>query len=168
LIADPTAFVARASADVTFRPIPIVSFSLQPRGQYAPHALLSYEQFSAGNYTIGRGFDPGTLLGDSGLGVRGEVAVGSMVPRSRKDIAIQGYGFIDAAWAWNHDRTSTVNYPEKLQSGGGGIRAAFGDRFQADASVAVPFGAAGLQTRRGDTRFLISLTAKLLPWGRNR
>lgn len=167
LIADPTAFVARASGDVTFRPIPIVGFSLQPRGQYAPHSLLNYEQFSAGNYTIGRGFDPGTLLGDSGVGIRGEIRVGSMVPRSRKDVAIQGYGFVDAAWAWDHDPTSTVRYPEKLQSGGGGIRAAFGDRFQADAGVAVPFRAAGLQTRSGDTRFLISLTAKLLPWGRN-
>jgi hemolysin activation/secretion protein len=167
LVADPTAFVMRASMDVTIRPIPMVGFSLQPRGQYSPHALLSYEQFSAGNYTIGRGFDPGTLLGDSGLGIRGEVTVGSMVPRSRKDLAIQGYGFIDAAWAWDHDPTSTVRYPEKLQSGGGGIRAAFGDRFQADAGIAVPFRAAGLQTVRGDTRFLISLTAKLLPWGRH-
>ncbi|WP_293883143.1 ShlB/FhaC/HecB family hemolysin secretion/activation protein [Sphingomonas sp.] len=167
LIADPTAFVVRGSADVTFRPFPIISFSLQPRGQYSPHALLSYEQFSAGNYTIGRGFDPGTLLGDSGVGVRGEVTVGSMVPRSRNDLAIQGYGFIDAAWTWDRDPNSSVRYPEKLQSGGGGVRLAFGDRFQADAGVATPFRAAGLQTRRGDTRFLISLTAKLLPWGRN-
>ncbi|CAN5280361.1 POTRA domain-containing protein [soil metagenome] len=167
LIADPTAFVVRGSANATFRPFPIISFSLQPRAQYAPHSLLSYEQFSAGNYTIGRGFDPGTLLGDSGVGLRGEATVGSMVPHSRKDLALQGYGFIDAAWAWSHDNGPGVRDPEKLQSAGGGVRAAFGDRFQVDAGVAVPFRAAGLQTRRGDTRFLISFTAKLLPWGRN-
>jgi hemolysin activation/secretion protein len=167
IIADPSAFVMRGSANVTFRPIPLIGFSLQPRAQYAPHALLSYEQFSAGNYTIGRGFDPGTLLGDSGVGVRGEITVGSMVPRSRKDLAIQAYGFIDAAWAWDHDPTSPIRYPEKLQSGGGGARVAFGDRFQADAGIAVPFRAAGLQIQRGDTRFLVSLTAKLLPWGRH-
>jgi hemolysin activation/secretion protein len=167
VIADPSAFVVHGSANITFRPIPLISFSLQPRAQYAPHALLSYEQFSAGNYTIGRGFDPGTLLGDSGVGVRGEITVGSLVSRSRKDLALQAYGFVDAAWAWDHDPTSPIRYPEKLQSAGGGARIAFGDRFQADAGLAVPFRAAGLQTRRGDTRFLVSLTAKLLPWGRH-
>lgn len=164
-VADPTAFVSRVTADATFRPYPILAFNLKSRAQYAPNPLLSYEQFSAGNYTIGRGFDPGTLIGDSGTAVRGEIAVGSMVPHSRTDLAVQAYGFIDAAWVWNHEHAANVGDLDRLQSSGGGLRAAFGDRFQADAGFAIPFRAAGLQTQRGDTRFLISLTAKLLPWG---
>ncbi len=166
LTADPTAFVARASATIEYRPIPLLAFVLQPRAQYAPSTVLSYEQFSVGNYTIGRGFDPGTLIGDSGIGVHGEIAYGSLVPATRKDLAVQAYAFIDGAWIWNHDVTPGVRDPQKLQSAGGGVRAAFGDRFQLDAGFASPFRAAGLQLVRGDTRVLVSLTVKLLPWRR--
>ena len=166
LTADPSSFVVRASAVVEFRPIPIIGFSLAPRAQYSPSTLLSYEQFSAGNYTVGRGFDPGTLIGDSGVGVRGEVTVGTLIPSSRKSFAWQGYGFVDAAWVWSHDTLPGLSDPQKLQSAGGGVRVAFGDRFLFDAGVAVPFAAAGLQTARGDTRVLVSLTARLFPYDR--
>ncbi|CAM3059628.1 Hemin transporter [Sphingomonas antarctica] len=161
---DPTAFVGRISAVAEFRPIPRLTFSLQPRAQYAPHALFSYEEFSAGNYTVGRGFDPGTIIGDSGVGFRSEIAYGSLIPRSAKSFAVQGYGFFDAAWVWNKDSASNGLDPEKLQSAGGGVRVAFGDRFQVDGTAAVPLRRAGLQTRRGDTRFLLTLTTRLLPW----
>lgn len=166
LTGDSTAFVARAEALAEVRPLPMLAFRLVGRVQYSPSALLSYEQFSAGNYTIGRGFDPGTLTGDSGIGVRGEIAYGSLVPSTRRDLAWQGYGFIDAAWVWVDDPVPGTANPQKLQSAGGGIRAAFGDRFQLDGGFAIPFRAAGLQTRRGDARVLISLTVKLLPWRR--
>lgn len=163
LTANPSAFVVRTNALAEFRPIPVLGFSVAGRAQYSPSSLLSYEQFSAGNYTIGRGFDPGTLIGDSGVGVRGEVTLGSLLPKSRQSFAFQGYGFIDAAWVWNHDLVPGVTDPQKLQSAGGGLRVGFGDRFVLDAGIAVPFAAAGLQTQRGDTRFLVSLTTRLFP-----
>ena len=166
LTADPSSFVLRLGAVGEFRPIPNIGFSLAPRLQYSPSVLLSYEQFSAGNYTVGRGFDPGTLIGDSGVGVRGEVTVGTLIPTSRKSFAWQGYGFIDAAWVWNYDVLPGLANPQKLQSAGGGVRVAFGDRFLFDAGVAVPFAAAGLQTARGDTRVLVSLTTRLFPYDR--
>lgn len=161
---DPTAFVGRVYGVAEFRPIPKITFSLQPRAQYAPHALLSYEEFSAGNYTIGRGYDPGTIIGDSGFGLRSEIAYGSLVPRTARSIAWQAYGFFDAAWIWNKDSASNGIDPEKLQSAGGGGRVVFGDRFQVDGTVAVPLRRAGIQTSRGDTRFLLTLTTRLLPW----
>jgi hemolysin activation/secretion protein len=164
LTADPSSFVGRASGYLEFRPVPMLGFSLAPRGQYAPATLLSYEQFSAGNYTVGRGFDPGTLTGDSGFGVRSEITVGSLVPTSRKDATLQGYAFLDAVWVWNRDRAPGTSNPQRLQSAGGGVRLAFGDRFLLDAGVALPFAAAGLQTVRGDPRVLISLTTRLFPW----
>ncbi len=166
LNADPTAFVVRGAARIEYRPIAPLAFILEPRAQYSPSSLLSYEQFSAGNYTIGRGFDPGTLIGDSGFGVRGEITFGSLTPATRKDLAWQAYAFIDGAWVWADTPDPGVANPQKLQSAGGGVRAAFGDRFQLDAGFAVPFRAAGLQTARGDARILVSLTVKLLPWRR--
>lgn len=165
LEADTTAFVVRAAANLEFRPIPILAFALRPRAQYAPHPLLSYEEMSAGNFTVGRGYDPGTLTGDSGAGVAGEVRLGSLVPSSNRDIALQGFGFVDSAWLWNND-SGTPNDPQHLISVGGGLRAAWGDRFNLDAGLAVPLKRVGLQTRRGDVRFLVNLTMRLVPWNR--
>lgn len=168
---DPSAFVVRGQAYAEFRPLPLLGFSIQPRFQYAPHALLSYEEFSAGNYTIGRGFDPGTLIGDSGFGVRGEATYGSQIPQSRDGLALQGYAFVDAAWVSNKDSSSNGFDPQKLQSAGGGVRAVWGDRFRLDAGVAVPwhdvFSTAGTRVERGgNARALVTLTVKLLPWRR--
>lgn len=163
--ADTTAFVARAQSYLEFRPVPIFAISVSPRVQYAPHALLSYEEFSAGNFTVGRGYDPGTITGDSGIGIASEFRLGSLVPKSNKDTAIQGYAFFDTAWVWNKD-PGTPNDPQKLYSVGGGVRAAIGDRFNLDVGGAVPLKRAGLQAKRGDVRFLINLTMRLLPWNR--
>ncbi len=162
--ADPTAFVARAAAYAEFRPAPILAFSIAPRLQYAPHALLSYEEFSAGNFTVGRGYDPGTLIGDSGVGISGEVRLGTLVPKSVRSTAFQGYGFVDAAWVWNEDSAFNGLDPQKLVSAGGGVRMAYGDRINFDLGVAAPLKRAGLLARKPDVRVLFNVTVKLLPW----
>jgi hemolysin activation/secretion protein len=164
---DPTAFVARAAAYAEFRPIPNIAFSLSPRAQYSPKALFSYEEFSTGNFTVGRGYDPGSLIGDSGVGLASEVRVGSLVPRSIKSTAFQAYGFFDAAWVWNKDTAfPPINDPQKLYSAGGGVRMAYGDRINLDLGAAFPLKRVGTQTERGDVRVLLNLSVKLLPWRR--
>lgn len=166
LEADTTAFVGRASLYGEVRPVPLVALAVNARAQYAPNPLLSYEEFSAGNYTIGRGYDPGIIIGDSGLGLSGELRYGSLVPNSAKDLAWQAYAYTDSAWVWNKDKLNPINDPQKLVSAGGGFRLAYGDRFLLDAGAAVPLKRAGLQAKRGDVRFLVNLTVKLLPWKR--
>jgi hemolysin activation/secretion protein len=161
---DPTAFVARYSGYAEFRPTPLIAFSLSPRVQYASRPLFSYEEFSAGNFTVGRGYDPGVLTGDSGVGVSSEVRYGSLVPRSIRDLAVQGYTFLDAAFTWNKDRSAPPGDPQKLYSAGGGLRFAYGDRVRLDLAAAFPLKRAGLQTERADMRVLANLTIKLLPW----
>jgi hemolysin activation/secretion protein len=161
---DPTAFVARYSGYAEFRPTPLIGFSLSPRVQYASRPLFSYEEFSAGNFTVGRGYDPGVLTGDSGVGVSSEVRYGSLVPKSIRDLAVQGYGFFDAAFTWNKDRSAAPGDPQKLYSAGGGLRFAYGDRIRLDLAAAVPLKRVGLQTERSDVRVLANLTIKILPW----
>ena len=163
---DPTAFVARGSAYLEYRLSPRFALSIAPRAQYAPHALLSYEQFSAGTYTIGRGFDPGTILGDSGLGIAAEAKFGTLVPRSVTALALQPYAFFDAARVWNKDSAFDGAPPQRLYSAGGGLRAAWGNRGRLDLVAAVPLNTAGFQTKRDDVRVLASITLKLLPWNR--
>ena len=163
---DPTAFVARYVGFLEYRPTPKFTLAVSPRAQWAPDPLLSYEEFSAGNYTAGRGYDPGVLIGDSGLGAQIEARIGSMVPRTRDSFAVQPYAFFDAAVIWNEDFQLVDPDPQELYSVGGGVRAAFGDRARLDVGVAVPLKRAGFQTERGDVRVLVSLTAKLIPWSR--
>ena len=49
-------------------------------------------------------------------------------------------------------------------SAGVGVRAAYGNLFRLDATLAVPLQRTESQLRRGDTRFLITLTTRLWPW----
>lgn len=164
--ADPTALVLRASALAEYRPRPRLAVSIAPRVQWASGPLLNYEEFSAGNYTVGRGYDPGALVGDRGIGVQAEVKIGSLLPRGQNAAAIQPFGFFDAAWIWNDDRLFPPypRNPERLYSAGAGVRAAWAHHARLEAYAAVPLTRIANQTGRGDIRFLVSLTVKLLPW----
>ncbi|MEO7411256.1 MAG: POTRA domain-containing protein, partial [Sphingomicrobium sp.] len=52
--ADPTTGLIRGSAIAEYRPVPNFTIAVGARGQYASRSLPSYEQFAAGNYSIGR------------------------------------------------------------------------------------------------------------------
>ena len=160
---DATAFVVRGSGYGEFRPIRKLTFALGVRGQYSHRPLLSFEEYSAGNYTIGRGYDPGTLLGDRGIGFQAEIRAGSIYPRSPKSVGIEGYAFFDHARIGNRDRLFTDDSSRKLSSVGVGARASW-NRFFLDAAVAVPLTKVGLENKKPDPRFLVSLTTRLWPW----
>jgi len=145
------------------RPIPKLTLALGIRAQYAWKPLPSFEEFSAGNYTAGRGYDPGALLGDMGFGSQAEIRYGSKIPASARRPAIEGYAFWDHALVRNRDVLTVVAGSEHLNSVGGGARVNF-DRFALDASVAVPLTRVGIDDKRPDPRFLLSLTTRLWPW----
>jgi hemolysin activation/secretion protein len=158
------ATVLRYTFNGEVRPVPRLTFALGARGQYAWKPLLSFEEFSAGNYTAGRGYDPGTLLGDRGFGTQAEVRVGSRIPKTARSAAVEGYAFWDHAEVRNSDIIpATVGQPDELDSVGGGARINF-DRFALDATVAVPLTRVGPDNVRPDPRVLVSLTSRLFPW----
>ncbi|MFB9051398.1 ShlB/FhaC/HecB family hemolysin secretion/activation protein [Sphingobium indicum] len=163
---DPSAFVLRASAQAEYRPTPNVAFALSPRAQYSPDVLLSYEQMSAGNYTTGRGYDPGVITGDSGVGVAAELRYGRIAPREPGAVALQPFVFFDAAWMWHRSANFAGLDPQKLYSAGGGLRATWDNHARLDLTLATPLRKAGFQTERGGTRLLLSLTTQILPWRR--
>ena len=162
--ADPTATLVRFEGYGEFRPRPKLTFALGVRTQFTGDPLLSFEEYSAGNYTVGRGYDPGTILGDSGAGFQAEVRIGSIAPVARNDLAVQPYAFFDAAWVWNKDPSQSGTNPQDLSSVGAGVRTDWGNRLRSDLFLAVPLERAGLQTKRGDVRLLFTITARLLPW----
>ncbi|WP_129794517.1 ShlB/FhaC/HecB family hemolysin secretion/activation protein [Sphingosinicella sp. CPCC 101087] len=161
IFADPTATLVRYAGAAEFRPVPAVTIAVEARAQYSARPLLAFEEFSAGNFTIGRGYDPGAILGDSGIGSSIELRLGRLAPMTRNDLAVQPYVFVDVARVWNEDPGVAG---DRLASAGGGLRALWGDRVQADMTVAIPLERVGLQADRGDVRFLFTLTTKLLPW----
>ena len=162
--ATSSGFVLRANGEFDYRPLRKLTFAVMPRAQYSPDALLSYEQISGGNYTIGRGYDPGAIIGDSGVGVRSEVRVGSLVPKTPGASAFQPYAFFDAAWVWTHNQVAGVPNPQRLYSIGGGLRATLFEAVRVDGTVAVPLRDEVGQPVKGDTRFLINLSIQLAPW----
>lgn len=160
---DPTAFVIRGQAKLDYRPTPLLAFTLKPRFQYSPDALFSYEEISGGNYTTGRGYDPGTIIGDSGYGLQSEVSYGSLIPDSPDGIAWQPYVYFDLMGVWNKNIPGD---PQKIYSAGGGIRATIGRQASLDVMAVVPLKRGPLQTRRDSARALMTLTIQLAPWRR--
>ncbi len=156
----PDAFLVRANAQAEWRPHKLFTLSVAPRAQWSNDPLLAYEEFSAGNFTVGRGFDPGTIIGDSGIGVATELRYGSMVPANRKSVSLQPFVFFDAAWVWNRDSAFNGLNPQKLYSTGGGIRLAYAGLGRLDVTVAAPLNRAGFLTKKPDPRILISLTTQ--------
>ena len=157
------ATVLRYTGYGEFRPVPKLTLALGARLQYAWKPLLSFEEFSAGNYTVGRGYDPGALLGDRGFGTQAEIRFGSRTPRTARSAAVEAYAFWDHASVKNLDKLFLVAGSTHLNSIGGGARISF-DRFALDAAVAVPLTRVGIDDRRPPVRFLVSLTTRLWPW----
>lgn len=137
--------------------------TLEPRAQHAFSPVLAFEEFTTGNYTVGRGYDPGALTGESGVGLRSELRGPRLTFGSGNAFQLQPYGFYDSARVWNRGIAGSAS----LYSVGGGLRGTISDRLNLDAALAVPLKDAGLLGQKGDVRFLITLTARLLPWRTN-
>ncbi len=139
----------------------LFSVSTTVQGQWASGPLLSFEEFSVGNLTIGRGYDPGVTAGDKAIGVRVE-------PRMQLPIqsrfGIQAFGFYDAVRIWNED-VFTTERDRQLQSWGGGMRATLPGLMSLEAVYARPddpeLNLPG--ARRASDRLLLSLTAQFAP-----
>jgi hemolysin activation/secretion protein len=162
--ADPTAFVARLQGTFEYRPLPHLTLAAAPVLQLADSPLLSYEQISFGNYTIGRGLDPGVVLGDDGIGTSIELRYGSLFPRKRDGFAFEPFVFLDYAKAWIHDHGLNPD-PRDVLTAGAGVRGRWGDHVDFGVTFAAPLQRAGYQAKRGPARLLFTITARLLPWG---
>ena len=132
--------------------------------QIAFDPVPAFEEFSAGDYTIGRGFDPGVISGDSGIGTSVELRGPGVLVGGVKGLNLHPYMFADGVQIWNLNAAGPAR---GLLSLGGGVRAEFADRVVFDANVAVPadvpIDTTGLRADRR-VRFLLTMTARLLPW----
>jgi hemolysin activation/secretion protein len=170
--ADSTATVIRFNGTGEIGIGDKLAVAISPRAQYGFDKLLSFEQFTAGNYTVGRGYDPSVVTGDSGVGVSVELRGPRLSPFRRTPVTIQPYAFGDAAWTWTRNSPiegvpgAHFEDARHLKSIGAGIRGELSDRAALDVGIAVPLEKVGLfgDWDKPGPRFMLSLTTRLLPW----
>lgn len=159
---NPGAFVVRGSARLDLMPLRGLTVQLAPRFQYSKDRLFSFEQLSAGNYTIGRGFDPGAAVGDRGYGIQTEVSVDEFSLSARSRTTLRPYGFVDTAWL--RERGGGVQRFQRVVSAGAGVRLNLGAFGHLDLTAAAPLSKLSGETKRRPARLLVAFTKTILPW----
>ena len=162
---DPTALVVRGLAWLDLMPLRGMTVQIAPRFQYSRDRLFSFEQLSAGNYTIGRGFDPGAAVGDKGYGIQTELSADEFSLSARSRTTLRPYAFVDAAWL--RDRGAGVQRSQRVVSAGAGVRLNLGLLGHLDLTAAIPLSTLSGEAGRRPARLLIAFTKTILPW-RNR
>lgn len=156
---DPTALVVQGELGGVAALSPIFSLALDAEGQWSDNPLLNFEEYSVGNYTIGRGYDPGAVTADRAIAVRPEVR--ARVLQSRRG-RVDLFGFYDNVWLWNLDRQSSED-GRRIASWGGGVRALLEPYFIAEATYARPEHRPQLLGPKPPERLLLSLTTLFSP-----
>jgi hemolysin activation/secretion protein len=119
--------------------------------------LLDYEQIALGDLTIGRGYDPGVVLGDSGVSDSTELRYGPI--QLHRLVAAQPYVFYDVGYI--HDNGVAVVKTRTLTSAGVGVFLRVANRFNVDIAYADPFQAPLPGQPRPTPRLLVNLTASV-------
>jgi hemolysin activation/secretion protein len=95
-----------------------MSFSATMNGQYGFRSLLTGEEISFGGSQVGRGYDPASITGDSGLGGAYELRYDLNAADFDAD-SLQVYAFYDIGKVWFHVGAA----PPFLDAAGVGARA---------------------------------------------
>lgn len=157
--ARPNAWSLLGEVNVTTPSFQTLRLDVTARGQHARDPLMAVEEFSFGNYTIVRGYDPGAATGDAAIAVAAEVAgLGYRPFNSRTHVEF--FGFFDIGEYWNRDRLAVHN--RTLASWGTGIRVNIDEYARAEFTYAEPLREPlGLNEGVPGPRVLFSLTTNV-------
>jgi hemolysin activation/secretion protein len=155
---DPEATVYKAAIEGQTPAVAYVSLLARGEFQYSSRALTAPDQYTVGNLTIGRGYQPGAALGDSAIATSFEVRVGPFKPAS--GIQVQPFAFIDAVRLYNHGPDPFT--ARILSSMGGGVRVQVAKALHVDLLYAVPqTPPLGLGEKRPSPAVLVNVTIGL-------
>lgn len=115
---DVTSFIVRGEAEFGAQTSTGLTASARVVGQWTDNPLLNFDEFSIGNLTIGRGYDPGSNSGDRAIGLAAEV---SQKVAQMKDFDLEAFVFYDVVQIENLDQ-GDIDPVRKLESVGGGVR----------------------------------------------
>ena len=136
------------------------SFAVTGNGQYALDPLITGEEILFGGSQIGRGYDPGGITGDSGLGGSFELRYDTHI--TDWDIsALEPYAFFDTAKVWSRARppaSGIVLLDNSVASAGLGARIWLPYNFYVDLEGARTFDAVpGSDSGKHATKFLTDI-----------
>ncbi len=158
---DPKAFVVRSNADAIVGLGSTFSLAVKMQSQWSSHPLLSYEEYSVGNLSIGRGYDPGANSADSAMALRAEFR--AHVHSKTDNVQGELFAFYDAVHLWNSDPNSTER-KRTLDSWGGGFRYTLPQHLVAEVMYAQPLDRAlSIDRKRPAGRVMFSLTTQFGP-----
>ena len=157
---DPTATVVTGDFEAAAGVSRTIQLYGRAMGQLSNKPLLNFQEFPIGNFTIGRGYDPGANSGDRAIGFRGEVR---LLGRDDPKLRAEAFVFADHVWVYNYDNPTEDG--RRLSSWGGGLRftvpgQAFFELMYArpqDPPLIIP------GARKPKDRILFSLTIQHLP-----
>jgi hemolysin activation/secretion protein len=89
------------------------------QGQYSPDRLITGEQVTFGGTQLGRGYDPGAITGDSGVGGSAELRYDFRFSDSWLQV-LEPYTYVDAAQTWYKPDPTLKD--QNIISAGGGLR----------------------------------------------
>ena len=116
---DPQARVMRFSAEGETFVAGTMRVYGRFEGQLASAALLAPEEFSVGNLSIGRGYDPGSAFGDNAAAFSVEARFGPY-PVGKTRFRASPFVFYDGVQYYNEDTVGTRDH--YMASAGGGFR----------------------------------------------
>lgn len=158
---DPGATILRANASVRWTPLGR-SAPGAPGGpwveltglvQWTDQTLLAYEQFQIGNFTVGRGYDPGAATGDRAYAGQAQAGWPIGVHGFGTKAVIEPFVFYDVARLEN-----LTSYTTDIASWGGGARAVLPWSLRLEVTGAVPLKAPIPNAPAPGARLLASLT----------
>jgi hemolysin activation/secretion protein len=153
----PDATVIRAEGEVGGRIAGPMIGKLILAWQHTDDPLLSYEEYSVGNLTVGRGYDPSVASGDRAVSASVEISTVPLLLRGGR-AAWRPYAFYDAAELTN---LGVGAGKLDLASAGVGVRAQVTSRVAVDLTWAKPFDSPFGVGDEPPSRVLISLSATL-------
>jgi hemolysin activation/secretion protein len=159
--AKPDAWVVRAQGGADIALSARLTGMIRAQAQYTGSALLPYEQMSLGGLTVGRGYDPATLLGDKGVSASTELRYGPV--QLHPKVVAAPYAFFDAGYVANNNAgVSGLAKDRTLKSVGAGVIFRVFSRANIEVTYAHPLDSAAPGAPKPGDRILIQLTASLL------
>ncbi|MBL8553216.1 MAG: ShlB/FhaC/HecB family hemolysin secretion/activation protein [Phenylobacterium sp.] len=153
--ARPSAWLVQGSASALAVVSPTAQLLARVEGQYSRQPLAAYEEYAVGSLTIGRGYDPAYVSGDSALAASIELRAGPYQPAA--GWAFSPYAFFDVARTWDRD---TGGRADTLSSVGVGFQSPVRGRWLLDVGYARPLAKRALDGARPPGRLLVNLTAR--------
>jgi hemolysin activation/secretion protein len=153
--ANPRGLVVRADGEFGTALSRNVTLRGTLRSQWTRDPLMAFERISFGGMNSGQGFDPGALVGDSGVSATVQLffaplSVGSLG-------SVRPFAQVSAAKLWTTDDLGLAS--ARGASLGLGVQWALGRSWQVEASVAEPFGRIeGVGEDAYGRRFLLKIT----------